>query len=185
MGNLGEFRVDLRTLKSLPGARLNDLGRWVCYGGLGLFAGIAAVFLGIVLWDYPGRLSSLGFYGLLAAFAFVIGMLALRVHMLSPSAEWLALDEGGLSLGYRNGRVRRLDWADPEFYLGMSRTESWTRQGSTHPLTISAGTPYQHYAFLTQPAFEEIIRVARTHGLRVVGGIPGRYGAISTVISRA
>jgi hypothetical protein len=179
------LRFDLTAMRSLPDARMNDVGRWASFGGVGVFAAIAIWFVSTSLRSHPGISPPLGFYGLLAAFAFFIGMLTLRVHMCSPSADWVALDERAVALGYRNGRVRRIDWADPEFYFAMSRTEPWRGKGKNHPLTIRAGSLYQHYAFPTQPAFDEIIRASQTHGMRVVGGIRGRYGAVTTVITRA
>jgi hypothetical protein len=155
---------DLRDTRNYPLARNARNGRWLF---LGLFVFVAGGFLyAVVSFAAKGAWTATNLT-FLALGIWICGMFAYIAVGYTPQAEYLELNERGMQLRYASGRIQTILWADPKLKLKLERNELSGRAARPMPSmwVLLGNRPSQNY--LTQEAFDELIRQARGRGLTV------------------
>lgn len=164
-------RFDFHDGEGIAGAKNYRLVRLV-FSALLIFAVAVSIYLVLSLVEAGGSVS----YRAVLAFPAILitGTLALILANLSPRPVAVEVDEQSIRLMYPRQAPWTISWPNPGFSLRLARTSgaSDLMSGGQPAFVLLGRRPRQN--LLTRGAFGEIVRVARSKGLRVEEGPPRR-----------
>jgi hypothetical protein len=179
------MKYDLTRLRSRREYRTDRGMRWlaVC---LIVVGGLAIVFDGglqaILYATHLSHASVQPYVGIVLFFeaGFILfGILFFR--QAGPGTISAEVSDDGVIFQYSGGRSRQLNWSDPRFVLRIDRDDRRARYDAGEPRIVAIGhSPVK--TFLTREVFDEIVRQASAHGLRIASE-PRVYGDIRFTIS--
>ncbi len=128
-------------------------------GALLIYAGLQ--FVG----THSGTASHVAF---LAAATFVLIMFGLIFVVTSPQADYLEVNSGGLSFRFTSGKSLTVGWKNPNLNLRMAATQGAADGISARqPIWAVVCGRRRQRTYVTQEAFEEVIRMGRLCGVRI------------------
>jgi hypothetical protein len=153
--------ADTRKLRDSRNLRL----MWLTSGTLLALVGAGLIYV-IVDFSLKGAWTT-GNIVFAGAVGFVAAATAGVFLTVGPLPEKLEVDEDGIHLRFRRGRIRTKRWKDPSFNLRVSsRAGASEGQGPDQSMyVVFTGRPPKIY--VTEPAFEAILLQAKSSGLSV------------------
>lgn len=171
---------DLRETRDYPLARNARIGRWLF---LGLFVLVLASLLyALTTFFIRGAWSTIDL--VFSVLGGLVCCLFLYIAIgYGPQAESVQINEQGLRLTYRGGRVQSIRWDKPRLKLILEQTDPvfGTQRYGRAMWVMFGNRPFQTY--LTEHAFNQITGQARQQGLSVEQRPAPRPGWSRLIIS--
>jgi hypothetical protein len=180
------MRFDLRGLRTLPALRARMGLRLMGAVAVAFFTFLAAyaiVGYYIIHGGYSGWSESSSLALVIPLFFLSVGVYLIKIT--GPGEDYVNVDDRGLSFVRPSGSSRFLGWADLRFRLRMQLTNGLDRHGSRSTPMIFVAGRFPAQTYITQEAYEAILRQAAAKGLTASTG-PSKLvsGWSETVIAR-
>lgn len=176
-------RYDLTALADLPLIRTRRRARWVLLG-----LAVAMILLALFIATSGFRTVTGNWSAGKAAFlllpALVVVVAMIGRATAAPGAASVEVNDEFVALRFPSGRVWRQHWSSPRFRLPLERVPAQGSHSSVPiPCWVATG-PRLGDTFLTEDAYNEILRLAAARGMKSSPGRSHYRGSAAQLITQ-